>query len=69
MAGIDWDKVKSSATVFLPRKMTKLSDIMTMEEDKDLRSEIEDFIGGELGGKKVKNLQLSSFIRFDLLKS
>lgn len=69
MAGIDWEKVKSSATVFLPRKMTRISDLMTMEEDKALRKEIEDFMRGDLSGKKVQNLNLSSFIRFDLLKS
>ena len=37
MKGIDWKNIKSTTSVFIPKKMKKVSEIVKMKEDVNLR--------------------------------
>ena len=53
--------------MILPNNITKISDIVKMEEDQEIKKEVREFF--DASGKKNKELQLETVIRFDLLRS
>jgi serine/threonine protein kinase len=62
--GIDWDNLKNSRPPMIP-KMSSISQLQEMKEDKDLREEVYKLVGSS--NKLNKRLNLERFVRFDLL--
>lgn len=60
--GIDWSNLKKSRPPVVPRGLGSYSDL---QEDKQLRDEVERLIGSS--SKLNKKLHLERFVRFDLL--